>query len=147
MWFVYLSTSFATSEGVLIPSSAPTAPARLVGPCMHDASSCTTPSALGNPPYPTESSLGSSSWIFTPSITASSVSAPCSSMSNAFCTARSPLALETATGFATHWLRGGGGRGGRIGNGVSRAGVAATPAGAEGRDSRGDGRADPAAAG
>src|SRR5213076_2558126 len=44
MWFVYLSTSFATSEGVLIPSSAPTAPARLVGPCMHAASSCT---ALG----------------------------------------------------------------------------------------------------
>src|SRR2546426_1838061 len=36
MWFVYLRTSFATSEGVLMPSSAPTAPARLVGPCMHE---------------------------------------------------------------------------------------------------------------
>ena len=50
MWLVYLSTSLATSLGVLIPSSAPTAPARLVGPCMHEASSWTTPSSLGRPP-------------------------------------------------------------------------------------------------
>src|SRR2546425_2102654 len=63
-------------------------------------------------------------------------------MSNAFCTARSPLALETATGFATHWLRGGSGRGGRIGNGISRACVAATPAAAEARNSRRDSRSD-----
>src|SRR5437762_12460424 len=140
MWFVYLSTSFATSDGVLMPSSAPTAPARLVGPCMQDASSCTTPSAFGRPPYPTESSFGSSSWIFTPSITASSVSAPCSSMSNAFCTARNPLALETATGFAAQRFRGGSGCGGRIGNGISRARVAATPTAAEVRKARRDSR-------
>src|SRR5262245_59416263 len=50
MWLVYSNTSLATSLGVLIPSRAATAPARLVGPCMHEASSCTTPSSLGSPP-------------------------------------------------------------------------------------------------
>jgi len=59
--------------------------------------------------------LGSSSWIFTPSITESSVSAPCMSMSKAFCTARSPLALAIATGLAAQRDCGGSGRGGRIG--------------------------------
>src|SRR5690348_10909751 len=138
MWFVYLRTSFATSEGVLIPSSAPTAPARLVGPCMHDASSCTTPSAFGSPPYATESSFGSSSWIFTPSMAASSVSAPCISMSNAFWTARSPLALATATGLDAQRLGGGSGRAGRMGNAMSRARVAATPTAVEVRNTRRD---------
>ena len=73
---MYLSTSRATSLGVLIPSSAATAPARRVGPCMQEASSWTTPSSFGSPPYPTELSAGSSSWILTPSTAASSVSVP-----------------------------------------------------------------------
>src|SRR3989304_550364 len=76
MWLVYSRTHLATSLGVLIPSSAATAPARRVGPCMHDASSWTTPSSLGRPPYPTDVSSGSNSWIFTPSIPASRVSTP-----------------------------------------------------------------------
>src|SRR6185503_13399804 len=96
---VYLSTSFATSDGVLMFSRHPTAPARFVGPCMHDASSCTTPRALGSPPYPTESSFGSSSWIFTASTHASRLSAPCISKSKAFCTPRMPFALAMITGF------------------------------------------------
>ena len=50
MWSVYLSTSRATSLGVLMPSSAATPPARRVGPCMQEASSWTTPSSLGSPP-------------------------------------------------------------------------------------------------
>src|SRR5437588_1139845 len=61
-------------------------------------------------------------------------------MSNAFCTARNPLALETATGFAAQRLRGGSGRGGRIGKGMSRAWAAATPTAAEARNSRRDSR-------
>src|SRR5574341_14358 len=127
MWFVYLRTSFATSEGVLMFSSAPTAPARLVGPCMQEASSCTTPSALGRPPYPTESSFGSSSWIFTPSTAASSGSAPCRIRSNAFWTARSPLPLEMITGLAAQREVGGRGRGGRMGCAMPVAALAATP--------------------
>src|SRR5216117_1327315 len=75
--------------------------------------------SVGYGGLPTESSFGSSSWIFTPSITASRVSAPWSSRSNAFCTARNPLALATATGFAAQRLCGGSGCGGRIGNGMS----------------------------
>src|SRR5437773_3141891 len=138
MWFVYLSTRFATTEGVWIPSSAPTAPARLVGPCMHDASSCTTPSAFGSPPYPTESSFGSSSSIFTPSIAASSVSAPCITRSNAFCTARSPLALATTTGFAAQREVAGRGRGGRIGCGTPKYAPAAMLPAAAARNSRRD---------
>src|SRR5258705_3604387 len=39
MWSVWSITAFATREGVAMPSSAATAPARLVGPCMQDASS------------------------------------------------------------------------------------------------------------
>ena len=37
-------------EGVRTPSRAPTAPARFFGPCIHDESSCTMPSAFGKPP-------------------------------------------------------------------------------------------------
>src|SRR2546430_7274266 len=85
---------------------------------------------LGRPPLPTESSFGSSSWIFTPSITASRVSVPWSSRSNAFCTARNPLALATATGFAAQRLCGGGGPGGRPRHGgVLGPHAAAPPAG------------------
>src|SRR4029077_1630087 len=79
-----------------MPSIAATAPARLVGPCMQEASSWTTPSSFGRPPYPTELSLGSSSWIFTPSMAASSVSVPRSTSSRARPTPRRPLAELTA---------------------------------------------------
>src|SRR5882724_7665031 len=73
---------------------------------MQEESSCTTPSALGKPPYPTLSSSGSSSTIFTPAITASSTSAPWAIIVNAFCTAvtsppflkRLPFADETTIG-------------------------------------------------
>jgi hypothetical protein len=50
MWSVLSMTAFATSDGVRTPSNAATAPARFFGPCMHEASSCTTPSAFGKPP-------------------------------------------------------------------------------------------------
>ena len=60
---------------------AATDPARLVGPCMHEASSCTTPSSLGNPPSPTDWSLGSRSTTLTPETIASSVSPPRAIMS------------------------------------------------------------------
>ena len=49
-------------------------------------------------------------------------------MSNAFCTARSPLALAITTGWAAQRLSGGSGRrGGRIGCGMSTAAPAARP--------------------
>ena len=80
-------------------SSAPTAPARRVGPCMHDASSCTTPSSLGKPPSPTDWSSGSSSVMLTPAMMASSVSAFWRViMSYAFATPRMPLAEEITIG-------------------------------------------------
>src|SRR4051812_3800666 len=64
-----------------------TPPARRFGPCMQQESSCTTPSAFGNPPYPTLSSSGSSSTMFTPAMSASSTSAPsCVISVNAFWT-------------------------------------------------------------
>src|SRR5881394_2361718 len=123
---VYLRTSFATSDGVLMFSRQPTALARFVGPCMHDASSCTTPRALGSPPYPTESSFGSSSWIFTASTHASRVSAPCMSRSNAFCTPRMPLALAMTTGFDAQRLRTGSGFRGRMACGMANPAPAAS---------------------
>src|SRR5262249_1685809 len=43
---------------------------------MHEASSCTTPSAFGRPPYPTLVSSGSSSTMLTPAVSASSTSDP-----------------------------------------------------------------------
>src|SRR5579862_2236982 len=55
---------------------AATAPARFLGPCMHDASSCTTPSAFGSPLQPTPVWLGSSSTIETPDTRASRTSLP-----------------------------------------------------------------------
>src|SRR5438046_4292324 len=76
MWSVSSITSLATFEGVLMPCSAPTATPRRVGPCIQLASSATTPSSFGRPPYPTLVSRGSSSTILTPAITASSVSPP-----------------------------------------------------------------------
>src|SRR6266853_4543050 len=84
------------------------------------------------------SSLGSSSWIFTASTTESSVSAPCISMSNAFCTARRPFALAIATGFAAQRDWGGRGRGGRIGGGIPSTALAATPPAVDRRNSRRD---------
>src|SRR5579859_1891204 len=51
-------------------------------------------------------------------------------MSNAFCTARSPLALAIATGLAAQRDSGGKARGGRIGCGMPNAELAVTPAAA-----------------
>src|SRR5260370_1309263 len=75
-------------------------------------------------------------------MTASSVSAPCMSSANAFSTARRPLVLEIATGFAAQRLAGPSGRGGRIGCGISPARPAAIPTAAGVRDSRRETRAD-----
>src|SRR5438128_1045269 len=90
-----------------------TAPARFFGPCMPDESSCTTPSALGIPPYPTLLSSGSSSTILTPAMTESSTSAPDVIISNAFCTHvrlppflnRFPFAEEMTTGLTSAGIR------------------------------------------
>ena len=49
-WSVVSITSFATLLGFFTPSREATAPARAVGPCITQASSCTTPSSLGMPP-------------------------------------------------------------------------------------------------
>ncbi len=49
-WSVSSATAWATFEGVRTPSMAATPPAHLLGPCMQQESSCTTPSALGSPP-------------------------------------------------------------------------------------------------
>src|SRR6202795_350543 len=69
-------TALATSEGVRTPSISATPPARFLGPCTQQESSCTTPSAFGRPPYPTLSSSGSSSTMLTPAMSASSTSEP-----------------------------------------------------------------------
>ncbi len=53
---------------------------------MHDASSCTTPSAFGTPPYPTLYSSGSSSVMLTPAMSESSTSDPFVIIENAFST-------------------------------------------------------------
>src|SRR5207245_9111437 len=73
-------------------------PARRVGPCITLASSSTSPSSFGNPPYPTESSFGSSSTTVTAATTASSVSPPFFKMSIPLCSACTPFALEILTG-------------------------------------------------
>src|SRR6267378_1263580 len=75
-----------------------TDPARCVGPCMTLASSSTSPSSLGSPPYPTESSLGSSSTTVTAATTASSVSPPFLRMSMPLSRACNPFALEMING-------------------------------------------------
>src|SRR2546430_17653186 len=64
------------------------------------------------------------------------------SSSNAFCTARSPFALEMTTGFAAQRTLGGSGRGGRMGYGMSAAAAAATPTALRATNSRRDGTAD-----
>src|SRR2546427_7916897 len=64
------------------------------------------------------------------------------SMSNAFCTARRPFALEMTTGFAAQRPLGGSGRGGRMGYGMSVATAATTPTAAEATNSRRDGTVD-----
>src|SRR5689334_25422255 len=71
---------------------AATAPARFLGPCMQDASSCTTPSAFGRPLQPTPVWFGSSSTIETPATSASSTSAPPVIILNAFATQVTPSA-------------------------------------------------------
>src|ERR1035438_7660640 len=90
-----------------MPRSAPTAPPRRVGPSRQLASSSTTPSSLGSPPYPTLVSRGSSSTIFTPAITASSVSLPPWISSIALAQQLIPplnaLALDTTTGLGCAW--------------------------------------------
>src|SRR5512141_2724770 len=92
---------------------AATPPACFLGPCITHESSCTTPSALGNPPYPTLESSGSSSTMFTPATTASRTSEPLVIIENAFSTAvcvppflyRLPLPDEITTGFTAERLR------------------------------------------
>src|SRR5690349_20809767 len=70
---------------------------------MHDASSCTTPSAFGNPLQPTPVWFGSSSTIATPATSASRTSAPSVIILNAFATQVTPcssfdrLPFEEAT--------------------------------------------------
>src|SRR5437870_2809008 len=64
--------------------------------------------------------------------------------SNAFWTARSPLALEMTTGFAAQRLRGGKGRGGRMTCGMSAAAPAAKPTAADVTNSRRDTASDTA---
>src|SRR5512145_2077774 len=101
-------TFCATSEGVRTPSIQATAPARFSGPCMHEASSWTMPSAFGSPPYPTLVSSGSSSQMFTPAIKASSTSFPSAIIPKASSTdvfgppflKRFPLADAMTTGLA-----------------------------------------------
>src|SRR6185369_4112438 len=74
---------------------------------MQLASSSTTPSSLGRPPYPTLVSRGSNSTILTPAITASSVSPPPLSSSMALAQQLMPplneLALDTTTGLGRAW--------------------------------------------
>src|SRR5262249_23711061 len=107
MWSVCSMTALATFEGVLILRSAPTAPPRRDGPCMQLASSSTTPSSFGSPPYPTLVSRGSSSTMFTPAITASSVSPPPLMVSTALAQQLIPpllrFALEIAMIFGRPW--------------------------------------------
>src|SRR3954454_3348009 len=69
-------TVFASKETFLMRRTAPTAPARPVGPCIMEQSSSTSPSSFGRPPKPTESSLGSSSCALRTNIAASRVSPP-----------------------------------------------------------------------
>src|SRR5690606_15905019 len=135
-WSVTSSTFWATSEGVRTPSSAATAPALRRGPCMHEASSCTTPSAFGRPPYPTLVSSGSSSTMFTPAITASSTSAPSVIIRNARSTAVSlppfrnwcPFAEATTTGLAARTCTAGARPSAKSGLGPARPADAAAPA-------------------
>ncbi len=79
-------TALATSDGVRTPSRQATAPARFFGPCMHEESSWTTPSAFGMPPNPTLVSVGSSSQRLTPAMRASRTSDPPVIMVKAFAT-------------------------------------------------------------
>src|SRR5438477_11124058 len=91
-------TVFASRETFWIRRTLATEPARCVGPCITLASSSTSPSSFGNPPYPTESSFGSSSTTVTAATTASSVSPPFFRMSMPLSSACSPLALEIISG-------------------------------------------------
>src|SRR5580700_580789 len=65
---------------------------------MQLASSSTPPSSFGNPPYPTEVSLGSSSTTVTAAITASSVSPPNFKIAIPLSSACNPFALEIISG-------------------------------------------------
>src|SRR5712692_303967 len=91
-------TVFASRETFLIRRTLATDPARCVGPCITLASNSTSPSSLGSPPYPTESSFGSSSTMVTAATTASSVSPPFLRMSIPAPSAWTPLALEIISG-------------------------------------------------
>src|SRR5271157_1683034 len=74
---------------------------------MQLASSWTTPSSLGRPPYPTLLSRGSSSTMLTPAMTASRVSPPALITSTALAQQFTPpslrLALEMTTGRDLDW--------------------------------------------
>src|SRR6266478_6106325 len=91
-------TVFASLATFLIRRTLATEPARRVGPCITLASSSTSPSSFGNPPYPTESSFGSSSTTVTAASAASSVSPPLFKISMPFCSACTPFALEIIAG-------------------------------------------------
>src|SRR5437867_566816 len=91
-------TRRATLEGFLINFRAPTAPQRQVSPSITLASSSTSPSSLGRPPYPTLVSCGSSSTILTPAMTASRGLPPPFRISIAFAVAFIPFALDITTG-------------------------------------------------
>src|ERR1700730_9001505 len=97
-WLVRSITVFARRETFLMRRTDATEPARWVGPCITLASSSTSPCSLGRPPYPTESSLGSSSTMVTAATTASSVSPPFLRMSMPRPSAFTPLALEMISG-------------------------------------------------
>src|SRR5712664_2551543 len=97
-WLVFSITVFASRETFLMRRTLATDPARCVGPCITLASSSTSPSSLGSPPYPTESSFGSSSTTVTAATTASSVSPPFLRISMPLSSACRPLALEIING-------------------------------------------------
>src|SRR5581483_2094113 len=49
-WPVCSMTALASSDGFFVQRTPATDPARLVGPCMQQESSSTTPSSFGRPP-------------------------------------------------------------------------------------------------
>src|SRR6267154_1269065 len=97
-WLVRSITVLARRATFLMRRTLATEPARWVGPCITLASSSTSPCSLGRPPYPTESSLGSSSTTVTAATTASRVSPPFLRMSMPRPRALTPLALEIIRG-------------------------------------------------
>ena len=79
-----------------MPSIAATEPALYVAPSITDASSWTTPSSFGSPPYPTLVSVGSTSMMFAARSTASIALPPAERMSQPSRIAFWPASLEWA---------------------------------------------------